>query len=54
MDEARKEDFESSDYNYLIDNSISDLERFVRYVNDKEGDQFISVEALTKLLEDSI
>ena len=48
------EAFLQSEYSYLIDNSISDLERFVRYVNDKEGDEFISVEALNKLLCENI
>jgi DNA repair exonuclease SbcCD nuclease subunit len=49
-----KDSFDNSEYSYLIDNSISDLERFVRYVNDKEGDQFISVEQLSKLLAEII
>ena len=51
---TKSESFANSEYSYLIDNSISDLERFVRYVNDKEGDQFISVEQLSKLLAESI
>jgi hypothetical protein len=49
-----KESFSSSEYNYLVDNSISDIERFVRYVNDNEGCQFISVEELTKILGGNI
>ena len=56
IDKSRIEEeaFASAEYNYLIDNTISDLERFVRYVNEKEGDQFISVESLTKLLGENI
>lgn len=43
-----------SQYSYLIDPSISDFERFVRYVNEKEGHEFITVQQLTELLEDKI
>lgn len=39
-------------YNYLLDSSISDLERFVMYVNQNEGEQFITVEQLTSILSD--
>lgn len=41
-------------YSYLMDPSISDFERFVRYVNDKEGHEFITVQQLTELLGDRI
>lgn len=41
-------------YSYLLDNSISDFERFVRYVNEKEGHEFITVHQLTDLLGDRI
>ena len=41
-------------YSYLLDNSISDFERFVRYVNEKEGYEFITVQQLTDLLGDRI
>lgn len=46
--------FENSEYNYLIDNTISDFEKFVRYVNEKEGSEFITVQQLTELLGDKI
>ena len=46
--------FENSEYNYLVDNSISDFDKFVRYVNEKEGYEFISVEKLTALLGETI
>lgn len=41
-------------YSYLLDTSISDFERFVRYVNEKEGYEFITVQQLTDLLGDRI
>lgn len=43
-----------SQYNYLMDPNISDFERFVRYVNDKEGYEFITVQKLTELLGEKI
>lgn len=45
---------ESSQYNYLLDKSISDFERFVRYVNESEGCEFITVDKLTELLNEQI
>ena len=44
----------NNEYNYLMDNSISDFERFVRYVNESEGSEFITVEKLNKLLSSEI
>lgn len=41
-------------YSYLMDPNISDFERFVMYVNEKEGHQFITVQQLTELLGDRI
>ena len=41
-------------YNYLLDDTISDLERFCRYVNENEHEQFITVEKLKKILSESI
>lgn len=41
-------------YNYLLDDSISDLERFCRYVNDNQNELFITVDKLKKVLSDSI
>ena len=43
-----------SKYNYLLDSSISDFERFIMYVNDNEGENFISVKELTELLNEKI
>ena len=39
-------------YSYLTDRSISDMERFVRYVNDSEGSEFITVQQLSNLLKE--
>ena len=54
--EIRKNEILQSDskYTYLMDNSISDFERFVRYVNESEGYQFITVDKLTELLNENI
>lgn len=37
-------------YSYLTDSSISDFERFVRFVNESEGKAFITVAQLTEIL----
>lgn len=44
----------SNGYDYLMDDSISDLEKFIRYVNDNEGEQFITTEKLKELLTSEI
>lgn len=41
-------------YSYLLDNSISDLERFVMYVNENEQSEFITVDKLKELLSEVI
>ena len=41
-------------YNYLLDDKISDLERFVMFVNEKEGEQFITVDKLKEILNSDI
>jgi hypothetical protein len=41
-------------YNYLVDDKISDLERFVMFVNDNEGEQFVTVEKLKQILNSDI
>ena len=41
-------------YSYLTDNTISDLERFVMYVNQNEGEGFITVDQLTNLLSKEV
>lgn len=56
IEQQRKNDIVQMNdkYSYLIDNSISDFERFVRYINESEGYQFITVQQLTDLLNDKI
>ena len=55
IEQAKKEqELESTQYDYLVDKSISDLERFVMYVNEKEGSEFITVQQLTELLGENI
>ena len=41
------------EYNYLIDPNVSDFERFVRYVNDSEGEKILSVESLKEILSEN-
>ena len=52
--QKKEQEIQNTEYSYLLDNSISDLDRFVRYVNEKEGSEFITVEKLTSLLQDSV
>lgn len=44
----------NSQYSYILDNEISDYDKFVMYVNQNEGYDFITVEELIKLLEGDI
>ena len=54
MAEIDKEIVEqNSQWSYIIDKNMSDYEKFVRYVNDNEGCEFITVEELIKILEDN-
>ena len=41
-------------YNYVVDDKISDLERFVMFVNDNEGQQFVTVDKLKEILNSDI
>jgi DNA repair exonuclease SbcCD nuclease subunit len=50
----QEEVIKNTKYDYLIDNSISDFDRFVRYVNDSEGCEFLTVQKLTELLNEKI
>lgn len=45
---------QNTQYSYILDNNISDYEKFIMYVNQSEGYDFISVDELTKLLEGDI
>ena len=44
----------SNGYNYLMDDKLSDLEKFVMYVNNNENEQFITVEKLKEILKSDI
>ena len=50
----REEELETIDnrLSYLRDSHLTDFEKFVRYVNDCEGEQILTVDTLTKLLSD--
>ena len=54
IEEVSKDMEVDKKYEYLFDNSISDFDRFVKYVNESEGYQFITVEELSKLLDEKI
>lgn len=54
IEKRKQEAAQNEQYGYLMDNSISDFERFVRYVNEKERSEFITVQKLTELLEEQI
>ena len=41
-----------NEYNYILDNEISDYDKFCMYVNQNEGYDFISSAELIELLED--
>lgn len=53
-EQKKTEQLQSTQYSYLLDNSISDFERFVRYINESEGYEFITVQKLTELLNEKI
>lgn len=55
-EEKRKLELQETEekYNYLLDPSISDFERFVMYVNNSEGEEILTVDKLKELLSDSI
>ena len=56
IEEKKKEEQIKQDeaYNYLLDNSISDLDRFVMYINNSEGYEFITVNKLSELLSNNL
>jgi hypothetical protein len=41
-------------YSYVLDDAMSDYDKFVMYVNQNEGFEYISVDELTKLLEEAL
>jgi DNA repair exonuclease SbcCD nuclease subunit len=56
IEEQKKEEQikQDEEYSYLLDNSISDLDRFVMYINNSEGYEFITVDKLSELLYKTI
>lgn len=50
----QQEQIKSTEYSYLTDSKLSDFEKFVRYVNDNEGYEFITVQKLEELLSENI
>ena len=41
-----------SEYDFILDNSYTDIEKFIMYVNKNEGFKFITADELIKILED--
>ena len=56
IEEKKKEEQIKQDetYSYLFDNSISDIDKFVMYINNSEGYEFITVDKLKELLQNTI
>ena len=56
IEEKKKEEQIKQDetYSYLFDNSISDMDRFVMYINNSEGYEFITADKLKELLSTTI
>jgi DNA repair exonuclease SbcCD nuclease subunit len=51
---AESEGKVDNDYAFIFDDSISDLEKFVHYVNMEEGSEFITIDRLKEILEETI
>lgn len=45
---------EDSEFAFIFDDKLSDLEKFVRYCNVQEGEEFISIDKLKAILSDEI
>lgn len=43
-----------ADYAFILDDKLSDMEKFVQYVNMQEGTEFITVDRLKEILESEI
>lgn len=58
MEERKMEDkangVMNSDYDFILDSQLSDMDKFVRFVNMKEGSEYITVERLTEILNEQI
>ena len=45
---------QNTQYSYILDNEISDYDKFIMYINQNEGYDFITTDELIKLLEEDI
>lgn len=45
---------QNAQYSYILDNEISDYDKFIMYMNQNEGYDFITADELIKLLEEDI
>ena len=43
-----------SDFGFILDDKLTDMEKFVRYVNTQEGCEFITVDRLKEILSEGI
>lgn len=48
--EQKKNGMIPEEYEFLVDNKLTDMEKFVMYVNKKEGSEFISIDKLKSIL----
>lgn len=56
-DEQKKQidqQVKNSEYDFIIDDKLSDIEKFVMYVNHQERSEFITVDQLKALLEEEV
>lgn len=52
--ERAVQELQNSDYSYFTDRSMTDFEKFVKFINDSKGCQFITVDKLNELLNTEI
>lgn len=52
--EKVREQVRNSEYDFLLDDKLSTMEKFVKYVNHKQQSQFITVDQLRELLEENV
>lgn len=52
--EKVREQVRNSEYDFLLDDKLSTMEKFVMYVNHKQQSQFITVDQLRELLEENV
>lgn len=58
MEEKKAEDMKNgvvnSNYDFILDPHLSDMEKFVQFVNMKEGSTFITIDKLREILDEKI